>query len=601
MKKLGYLEIRELYLKHLESYGHTIIPSAPVVPENDPTLLFINAGVTPLVPFIMGEVHPGGTRLANSQRCVRTIDIDSVGDNTHGTTFEMLGNWSLGDYFKEEALKITFTFMVDVLEIPVEDIYVSVFEGNEVSPQDDKSIEIWSKIFKDHGVEPTVGKNCRIQPLSASSNWWGIDGGGPCGPTSEIFIDVESNPNQIGDLEADGQRYIELGNNVFMQFLREGDSITPLSRNNVDFGGGLDRLVLTIQGVESIFDTDIFVPIMDKVRELTKETKLNEKEKVRAQRIIVDHIKAATWMVADGVEPSNTERGYILRRLIRRAVRQARLLGIEDGFTQEVSRVALSQFMTIYDRLSTDAERIIETIHKEEVKFNKTINNGLKQFEKSVGENNAISGVEAFRLYETYGFPIEITQELASERGISVDVEAFNEAMKQHRELSQTASRGMFKGGLADASDESTKLHTATHLLLAALYKIAGDHIYQKGSNITPDRLRLDFPNAEKLTPEQIQEIENMVNDQIKKDLPITMVEMSKADALAKVPYAAFADKYGDIVKVYTIGDESAPFSIEICNGPHVERTGLLGKFKITKQENVGAGIKRIKAELKND
>jgi alanyl-tRNA synthetase len=597
MKKLGYLEIRELYLKHLKENGHTIIPSASIIPENDPTLLFINAGVTPLVPFIMGEEHPGGVRISNAQRCVRTIDLDVVGDNTHGTTFEMLGNWSLGDYFKEEALNITFKFITEKLKISPENIYVSVFEGNEVASIDQESIEIWSEIFKANGIEPTVGKNCRIQPLSASANWWGIDGGGPCGPTSEIFIDINENPNEIGDLENDDQRYIELGNNVFMQFFRDGDDISPLPRNNVDFGGGLDRMAATIQGVESFYDTDIFLPILNKVKELTN-TGATEDSLIKSQRIIVDHIKAATWMVADGVEPSNTERGYILRRIIRRAIRQARTLGMDEGFTREVALIALQQFTPIYERLNTDAERIIQVIYDEEQKFNKTIENGLKQFERSLNQNGIITGEEAFRLYETYGFPIEITEELAEENGHSVDRISFDEAMKSHREKSQSASKGMFKGGLADTSEESTKLHTATHLLLAALYQILGDHIYQKGSNITPERLRLDFPNDAKLTPEQVEEVENLVNEQIKKDLSITWKEMSKDAALELVPYAAFADKYGEVVKVYTIGDESAPFSIEICNGPHVESTGKLGVFKIKKQENVGAGIKRIKAIL---
>ncbi len=586
MKKMRYLEIRDAYLKHLQEHGHAIIPSASIVPENNPSVLFVNAGMFPLIPYLMGEPHPSGNRLANSQRSLRTIDIEEVGDATHLTTFEMLGNWSLNEYFKKEAINITVSLYVDKFGFDINKIYASVFEGNDDAPLDQTSVDIWKDIFKERGIDAKLGKDERIWPLPKEENWWEPDGGGPCGPDSEIFFDT-------------GVEKVEIGNNVFMEYLKKDDRYSPLGRHNVDFGGGLDRLAMISQGVESVYETDIYLPILQAVKKLSKN------DIVQSQRIVVDHIKAATWIVADGVIPGRTQREYILRRLIRRAIRHAKILGIENAFTREIGTIALAQFAPIYDVLEKDSERILSVIEDEEKKFNQTIEKGIKHFNKLFegfsgefkNENN-----ETFSLYETYGFPIEMTVEELNSLGIKFDEELVlqnhNLAYEKHQSMSREASKGLFKGGLADTSEMSTKYHSATHLLLSALHKVLGDHIYQKGSNITPERLRLDFPNESKLTDQQIKQVEDMVNEQIKKDLPITFEEMPKEKALELAKYAVFGEKYSDIVKVYTIGSKEEPFSVEICGGPHVKSTGDLGTFKIVKQENVSAGVKRIKAIL---
>ncbi|KKR05602.1 MAG: Alanine-tRNA ligase [candidate division WS6 bacterium GW2011_GWF2_39_15] len=583
MKSLGYLEIRELFLKHLEEKGHTIIPSSSLVPEDNPSVLFVNAGMFPLIPYLLGEPHPGGVRLANSQRCLRTIDIEEVGDATHCTTFEMLGNWSINDYFKEEALRITLSFFVDKLGFDINKISSSVFKGNEDAPKDTESIEIWKKLFSERGIKAQVGE--RIRELPKEDNWWEPEGGGPCGPDSETFYEIDGN-------------LVEIGNDVFMQYLKKDNTYSPLGKHNVDFGGGLDRLAMICQEVPSVYETDIYLPILKKVQELSKE------HIVRSHRIIVDHIKASAWIIADGVVPGRTQREYILRRLIRRAIRHGRSLGIENLFTRQVAEIVINQFSAVHPLLESNRESILNILEDEEKKFNQTLGNGLKEFEKTfrnIKEFKNENG-ETFRLYETYGFPLEITLEELTSRGIDYDEELVKKnhekAYEEHQEKSRTASKGLFKGGMADTSEISTRYHTATHLLLASLYNIVGPHIYQKGSNITTERLRLDFPNDEKLTDKQIEQVEDMVNEQIQKSLPVIFKEMDKEEAMKIVKYAAFEDKYGDIVKVYTIGSPDSPFSQEICGGPHVENTKDLGHFKIVKQENVGAGIKRIKAVL---
>lgn len=602
MKNLKYLEIRSKYLEYLKSKGHHIIPSAPLVPENDPTLLFVNSGMFPLVPYLLGEKHPNGTRLADSQRCVRTIDIDDVGDNSHCTTFEMLGNWSLNDYFKEEAIKITVGLVVDELGFDINKIYATVFEGNENAPKDTESIEIWKNIFKERGIEAESGKGQRIQEYGKSDNWWELEAGGPCGPCSEIFYDTGKEAcGPDCHVNCSCGKYIEIGNNVFMQYLKKDGTYSPLGKHNVDFGGGLDRWAMMFQGVESVFDTDIYSPIYEKVKEISKN------KLVTSQRIITDHIKAATWIIADGVVPGRTAQGYILRRLIRRSVRHARLLGIQGLFTRTIGSIAIEQFAPMHENLLEKKELILTTLEEEEKKFNSTLDNGLREFEKIVStikdKKFSNENGETFKLYETYGFPIEMTLEELKNKGIEFEedqVKSKHEVyFQKHQEASRQSTSGLFKGGLADTSEMSTKYHTATHLLLSALHKVLGPHIYQKGSNITPERLRLDFPNDTKLTQEQLQEIEKIVNEEIKNSLPVTYKEMPKDEALKIVKYAAFSEKYSDVVKVYTIGDESNPFSQEICGGPHVSNTSELGEFKIVKEEGVAAGIRRIKAILK--
>jgi alanyl-tRNA synthetase len=580
MKELTYKEIRDKYIQFFKNEEHKEIPSAPLIPEDDPSVLFVNAGMFPLVPYLMGAKHPQGEKLVNSQRCLRTGDIDLVGDRYHCTTFEMLGNWSLDAYFKKEAINLTVKFFVEELGLDIDRIYATVYEGDEDIPRDDESIDIWKKVFSSYGVEADVGKGKRIEPKGKEENWWGLPSGGPCGPDSEIFYDT-------------GEELVEIGNNVFMEYLLKDGVYEPLGRHNVDFGGGLDRLTAMIQGADSVFEIDIYKPILDKVKELS------EKNIIESQRVIVDHLKAATWIVMDGIVPGRSKQGYVLRRLIRRAVRHAKKLDIERPFTREVSKVAINQFKSIYPKLGEQEENILNIIEDEEKKFNQTIKNGLKILEEMLDEKNQITGEDAFTLYETYGFPIEITKEILKEKGLELqDQDGFERAKKEHKEKSRSAAAGMFKGGLADTSEMSTKYHTATHLLLAALQKVLGDNIYQKGSNITPERLRLDYPADDKLTDEQIKEVEDIVNEAIEASYDVNFKEMKKENALKLVPFAAFSEKYGDIVKVYYVGPEDDPFSMEICRGPHVKNTSELGKFRIKKQENVGAGTKRIKAVL---
>lgn len=581
MKNFTYKEIREKYLQFFKDRGHAEIPSAPLIPEDDPSVLFVNAGMFPLVPFLKGETHPQGKRLVNSQRCIRTGDIDEVGDEFHCTAFEMLGNWSLNDYFKKEAIRMTIEFFVEDLGFDIGRIYGSVFKGEENIPMDTTSIEIWKEIFSKYNIEAKVGEKERIMPLGREDNWWGLPSGGPCGPDSEIFYKMKN-----GEL-------VEIGNNVFMEYLLENGEYKPLGRHNVDFGGGLERIASICQGANSVYEIDIYKPIFEKVTEISK------KENLKSQRIITDHIKAATWIVMDGVVPSNTQQGYILRRLIRRSVRHGRKLEIGRDFTKEIAEIAIKQFSGIWPKLEEKKEFILQTIEDEEKKFNKTIGNGLKELEKTLTKEGKIDGKKAFQLYETYGLPLEVTEEILQEQGKEIfEKEGFINAQREHQEKSRTASAGMFKGGLADTSEMTTKYHTATHLLLAALRKVLGEHVYQKGSNITSERLRLDFPNNEKLTEEQISEVENIVNNAIQSSLEVTFEEYPREKALKMVPFAAFEEKYGEIVKIYFVGDKGNPYSIEICNGPHVKNTKELGKFRITKQENVGAGVKRIKAIL---
>lgn len=601
MKDLKYNEIRKKYLDFFKSKGHEEIPSAPLVPENDPSVLFVNAGMFPLVPFLMGEKHPKGTRLTNSQRCIRTGDIDEVGNSFHCTSFEMLGNWSLNDYFKEEAIRYTLEFFVKELGLDINHIYASVFGGEDGIPEDDTSISIWKNLYKEYGIDAKVGVGERIQKFGKKENWWGLDSGGPCGPDSEIFYDTGKEPcSKDCNVSCSCGKYVEIGNNVFMEYLKEGEELKPLGKHNVDFGGGLERITALIQGANSVYEIDIYKPMLEKIQELTGE---NSEGALRSQRIIVDHIKAATWIVMDGVVPSSNQQGYILRRLIRRAVRHGKKLNIQDIFTREIAEVAINQFSPIYPELKEKKEEIIKVIEEEEIKFNNTLENGLKELERLLEQQDKITGEDAFKLYETYGLPLEVTEEILAEKSVTLENrENFFTAQEEHQKKSRTASKGLFKGGLADSSEVSVKYHTATHLLLASLRKVLGEHVHQKGSNITPERLRLDFPNEAKLTPEELKQVEDLVNSAIQQELDVTFEEKPKEEALKIIEEhsstSSFEEKYPDIVKVYYVGDKQNPFSVELCNGPHVNNTKKLGKFKIVKQENIGAGVKRIKAIL---
>jgi alanyl-tRNA synthetase len=597
---MKYKAVRKKYLEFFKKNEHAIIPSASLVPENDPSTLFVNSGMLPLVPFLLGEKHPNGTKLANSQRCVRTIDIDEVGDAYHCTTFEMLGNWSINDYFKETAINLTVSFFVDELGLDINRIYASVFEGNKDVPMDRESIRTWEELFKARGIEAKVGRGERIQAFGKKENWWELANGGPCGPDSEIFYDIGMEKcSKDCNVSCNCGKYVEIGNNVFMEFLKEGNTYKPLGKHNVDFGGGLDRLAMLLQNKDSVFETDIYNPIFKQVQSIA------EKTNITSERIITDHIKAATWIIMDGVSPGRTEREYVLRRLIRRAIRHARLIGIKSNFTSMIGKICIEQWKDIWVKLEEKQEEILSTLDEEENKFNKTLQSGLKEVEKIIKQEKHIFKNEdglSFKIYETHGFPPEMLIEELEAGGIKIDKETFwknhQKQFEEHQEKSRTASAGLFKGGMSDSSQNTIRLHTVTHLLLRALYDVLGDHIHQKGSNINPERLRLDFPSERKLTDEEIDRVENIVNEQIEKGLDIFFEEKSKEEAINIVPYASFEDKYQENVKIYYIGDKKNPYTVEICNGPHVKNTKDLGKFKIIKQENVGSNIKRIKAIL---
>lgn len=597
MKDYLYINIRKAYIDFMVKKGHKEIENASLVPENDPSILFTNAGMTPLVPYLLGEKHPLGSKLTNIQRSLRTVDIDEVGDAWHCTVFEMLGNWSLNDYFKKEAINLTIEFYCDILGFNINNIYASIFGGDEQVPKDNESINAWMELFKSRGIDAKVGKGERIQTFGRKENWWELAGGGPCGPDSEIFYDTGKKPCGPGcNINCNCGKYVEIGNNVFMEYLKVKDSYKGLGRHNVDFGGGLVRVAGMLQNADSYYEVDIFKPILDKVNQLSQDPN------VRSKRIVIDHIFASTLIIMDGVVPGRNEREYVLRRLIRRAIRHGKLIGIEREFTKEVAQVCIEQFKSLYPRLQEKKDEILHVFEDEESKFLQTIKQGERMFVQLVENNKTITGEDAFRIYETYGYPYEMIFEMANEKGIELKEEnfkkEFEDAQNEHKEKSRTASAGLFKGGLADTSNMSTKYHTATHLLLAALRKVLGDEVYQKGSNITPERLRFDFPADQKLTPDQVIKVENIVNKQIQKGLPVTFKEMDKDEAMKLVKGAAFEERYGDKVKVYFIGPKENPFSVEICGGPHVENTSELGKFKIIKQENVGAGVKRIKAVL---
>ena len=585
------INLKEEYLKFFESKSHKIIPSAPVIPENDPTCLFNTAGMQPLVPYLKGEPHPEGKRLTDVQKCFRTNDLDEVGDKTHHTFFEMLGNWSLGDYFKKEAISWSFEFLTKCLEIPVEKLAVTVFKGNDMVEADTESVEIW----KSAGI-----KEEKIKYLGEDDNWWpNMELTGPCGPDTEIFYwrSEEPVPEKF---DPENDNWVEIWNNVFMQYNHEADgTFKPLKNKNVDTGLGVERVTAVLEGVTDNYKSSIWKDIIKKIEEISNHSYHDEKY-TRSMRIIADHIRAIVIISGDDaqIKPSNTDQGYILRRLIRRMIRYAKKLDIEinSDWEQVLAELIINQYSKYYHELERNRQNILDVLKNEKIKFNKTLEKGLREFEKAIQniKDNKIDKDIAFKLYDTYGFPIELTQELAKESGLEVDVQGFNEKFKEHQEKSRAGSNQKFKGGLASTGDIEIKYHTATHLLNAALKKVLGEHVHQKGSNITAERMRFDFSHDEKMTPEQKQEVEDLVNKYISMAIPVEKLEMKKEDAVKMGAEAMFMDRYADIVTVYKIGD----VSLEVCGGPHVKNTSELGKFKIKKEESSSAGVRRIKAVL---
>ena len=582
---LSYSELKQKYLEFFEERGHAIVPSAPLIPEHDPSVLFTTSGMHPLVPYLLGQPHPQGTRLADVQKCIRTTDIDDVGDDTHLTFFEMLGNWSLGDYFKKEAITWSFEFLMKVLNLDPKKLHVTVFAGDEDAPRDEEAANIWRSL----GIHEK-----RIYYFPKEDNWWiqSINLG-PCGPDTEMFIDT-GKPKCGSDCKPGCHcgKYFEVWNDVFMQYNRTKEGIyEPLKQKNVDTGMGVERTLAMIHGLKSVYETDIFLPLL----RIVQDTSTAYKE--RSARIIVDHVRAATFILGDerGISPSNVGQGYILRRLIRRAIRHARLIGAGEGLIQKLSSEIINIAEADYPLLNEKRDFIINELTNEEKKFLNTIEKGLKAFDKLVS-NESISGKNAFLLFQSYGFPIEITKEIAEEKGIRLDLIGYEEEFKKHQEISRVGAEKEFKGGLADTSIESIKLHTATHLLGEALRRILSNDIKQKGSNITAERLRFDFNFGRKVTPEELKRVEALVNEHINQGLPVIKEEMTFEEAQETGAQAEFEQKYSEYVFVYSIG----AFSKEICGGPHVNNTNELGAFKILKEEAVAAGVRRIKAVLKS-
>ena len=585
------IDLKDKYLKFFESKGHKIIPSAPIIPENDPTCLFNTAGMQPLVPYLKGEPHPEGTRLADVQKCFRTNDLDAIGDTTHHTFFEMLGNWSLGDYFKKEAIHWSFELLTKYLNIPVERLAVTVFKGNDIVEADYESAEIWKEV----GI-----KEERIAFLGEENNWWpNMEATGPCGPDTEIFYwrSEEPVPEKFNP---DDETWVEIWNNVFMQYNHEPDgNFVALKNKNVDTGLGVERVTTILEGYTDNYKSSVWRDVIEKIEQISGMS-YDSEETAKSMRIIADHIRAVVMISGDeaGIRPSNTDQGYILRRLIRRIIRYAKKINIDinSNWEQELAEIIINKYSKYYTELEKNRDVILQVLKDEKIKFNRTLEKGLREFEKAI---NNLQGTEinkdiAFRLYDTYGFPIELTEELASEKGLTVDTEGFKQKFAEHQEKSREGSMQKFKGGLASTGEMETKYHTATHLLNAALKKVLGDHVHQKGSNITVERMRFDFSHNSKMTDEEKQKTEDLVNEYIQMAIPVEKLEMQKEEALNLGAEAMFINKYGDIVTVYKIGD----VSIELCGGPHVHNTSELGHFKIKKEEASSAGVRRIKAIL---
>ena len=581
---MNALELRNKYLNFFERHGHKVIPSAPLIPENDPSVLFNTAGMQPLVPYLLGQKHPEGTRLTDYQKCIRTNDIEEVGDNRHLTYFEMLGNWSLGDYFKEESIAMSFEFLTKDLEIPVDKLSVTCFGGNELIGKDEESASYWEKA----GIP-------KERIFFLKDNWWIAGDTGPCGSDTEIFYDTgkpkcspECNP------DCDCGKYVEIWNNVFMEFFKHEDgTVTPLSQKNVDTGLGLERVNMLLQGKETPYDTEIFVDVMKKLEELQKV------DNIFSRRVVAEHLRSSMMIICDGGRPSNLDRGYILRRLIRRMIRHMNKLQIDLNELTNLIDLDIDVLKDMYPDLEKNKEQIKQVLLEEKDKFVKTLAHGEREFEKEVKKlkeqgKDKIEGKVVFRLYDTYGFPPEVTGDLAKENNMTIDMDGFKELFKEHQEKSRAGSEQKFKGGLASTGEMETKYHTATHLLNAALKQVLGSHVHQRGSNITAERLRFDFSHDAKMTDEEKKATEDLINKWIEDAIPVEHFEMKKDEAIAQGAEAMFIEKYGDIVSVYKIGD----VSLELCGGPHVSNTSELGHFKIKKEESSSSGVRRIKAVL---
>ena len=585
------IEIRNKYLDFFKRHGHAVIPSAPLIPENDPSVLFTTAGMQPLVPYLLGEKHPEGTRLTDFQKCLRTNDIDEVGDNRHLTYFEMLGNWSLGDYFKEESIAMSFEFLTKELGIPVEKLSVTCFAGDEDCQRDEVTASCWRKA----GIPED-----RIYYFGKDDNWWIAGEEGPCGPDTEMFYDTgKPKCSENCNPSCGCGKYVEIWNNVFMEFFKTKDGkYTKLKQHNVDTGLGLERMTMLLQGKETPFDTELFKPVMDKLQELA-----GENDSIESRRIVSEHLRSSMMIIQDGGLPSNVDRGYILRRLIRRMVRHLRKLQINLNELEELIDLNIDTLKEMYPELHQNSNKIKSVIIEEKDKFEKTLERGEREFNKIVNRmkndgKDTISGQDLFTLYETYGFPPEVTQDLAREAGLKVDTTEFDKLFKEHQEKSRMGSEQKFKGGLAGTGEQEVRYHTATHLLNAALKVILGKDVHQKGSNITPERMRFDFSCDHKLTDDEKKKVEDLVNEWIAQGLDVKCEEMKKDDAIKSGAECMFIEKYPDIVTVYSIGNDKETVSKELCGGPHVKNTSELGHFKIKKEEASSAGVRRIKAIL---
>lgn len=588
---MSNIDLKNTYLKFFESKGHKIIPSAPVIPENDPTCLFNTAGMQPLVPYLKGQTHPEGTRLADVQKCFRTNDLDEIGDKTHHTFFEMLGNWSLGDYFKKESITWSFELLTKYLNIPVERLAVTVFKGNDIVSADNEAAEIWKSL----GIPEK-----RIA-YTEEDNWWpNMELTGPCGPDTEIFY-WRSEEEIPETFDTENENWVEIWNNVFMQYNHKEDgTFEPLKNKNVDTGMGVERVTAVLEGVTDNYKSSIWKDVISKIEEVSGVSYDDEKY-TKSMRIIADHMRAIVIISGDnaGIKPSNTDQGYVLRRLIRRTIRYAKDLNIDinSNWEQEIAELIINQYSRFYKELEKNKTAILEVLKNEKVKFNRTLEKGLREFEKAIKNLNGETTINkdiAFKLYDTYGFPIELTEELAKESNLNVDIAGFKKKFEEHQEKSRAGSAQKFKGGLASTGEMETKYHTATHLMNAALKKVLGSHVHQKGSNITAERMRFDFSHDAKMTDEEKKQVEDLVNEYIAMAIPVEKMEMKKEEAVNIGAEAMFIEKYGDIVSVYKIGD----VSLEICGGPHVSNTSELGKFKIKKEEASSAGVRRIKAIL---
>ncbi len=582
-------ELRKKYIEFFTSKNHKEIKSAPLVPENDPTVLFTTAGMHPLISYLLGEKHPSGTKLVSAQKCVRTGDIEEVGDPVHLTFFEMLGNWSLGEYFKEDAIKYSFEFLTspEYLNFSLDNLAVTVFAGDDDAPFDEEAYNIWREL----GMPVS-----RIAKLGKKDNWWGPAGlTGPCGPDTEMFY-WTGEGDAPKDYDPNNKLWVEIWNDVFMQYNKTEDGkFEPLVQKNVDTGMGLERVTAILQGKASCYDTELFIPLFEKLDEIRGVD--TPKSRNDSERIIVEHLRTATFMMGDGIVPGNVDQAYVLRRLIRRAIREGKKLDISEIWTTKMAQVVIDEYSDVYKELSRNADKILEEFDVEEKQFQQTLEKGTREFEKLIEKvpahikKKVVSGKKAFYLYETYGFPLELTIEMAQEKGFEVDIKGYEKAYKKHQELSRKGAEKKFKGGLADNSKATSALHTATHILHQALREVLGDHVAQKGSNITAERLRFDFSHPEKMTPEQKAEVTKIVNDKIAENLVVTCEEMSVEEAKNQGAIGLFGDKYDEVVKVYSIGD----FSKEICGGPHSENTGELISFKIKKEESSSRGVRRIK------